>query len=430
MAALQFSEQEVHAAVLALYHDPSRADVANSYLLAFQTSEAAWSIGGALLSAPQPEVALFGACCLHQKAKSATLPVQQLQQQCEGLLMAIGQAGQGAVRTQLCLAAAALGGSLEAGPAALAQTASFAALPSQAQVELLATLPQACPSHHEKLRPALSQVMALLQHHSRADSPVDLTVASCCKSWLPLGLDLPDLSSGSLLAALTLGIRCPEPLCEVCAEVLCESMTVSSYPPSAQLQPLLQQLMAQLLLAAPSCLPPAAPDGASMALARVLTAAVSAAPDAAVAVCEGGAGASSIPQLMLRLCSLEDTRILEELAPAWAKLGDAESPPAELASVWRALAEVTLRQAAFPAGGDSSGRVFNWEEVTGELEEGEFVKLRRVTIFELWQCIALSISGHELLACISGALNTAASWRQARACGGSAAVRVARGPHI
>lgn len=316
------SEDEVHAAVMALYHDPSRAEHANAYLLAFQNADAAWHIAGSLVGSPQPEVALFAACCLHQKAKSTSLPLDQLQSQCETLLLAIGRTTQPAVRSQLCLAAAALGRSLEAGPAGLAHSSSFAALPPHAQVDLIATLPQACPQHHEKLRPALREVMALLQHHSRPNEPVELAVASCCKSWLPLGLDLPDLSSGSLLAALTLGLRCAEPLCGVCADVLCESMQISSYPPSEKVQPLLHQLLLDLIRAAPSCLPPLAPEGTPMALARVLATTVCVAPDAAahVSVGEGGGGLSTPAELMLRLCSLADTRLIEEVAPAWAKL--------------------------------------------------------------------------------------------------------------
>jgi len=410
----EFGQEAVHAAVMALYHEPSRAGEANAYLLAFQNCDSVWNVGMGLLSSPQPEVALFAACCLHQKAKSSVLPADQLHHQCEALLRAIGQATQPAVRAQLCLAAAALGSSLEAGVMALARSASFAALPPQAQVELIGTLPQACPQHHERLRPAMREVMALLQHHSRPDAPAQLAVASCCKSWSVLGFDLHDLSSGPLLTALTLGLRCPAPLCEVCSEVLCEAMEVSTYPPSDSMTPTLQKLIVDLVQSAPHCLPPVAPEGTSLALATVLGAAVSVAPEMAAGISVGEA-ASAPAEIMLRLSSLPNTQLMEELAPAWGKLADADVPQSNLGTIWRSLADATLRQAMYPEDSDAGGREIDWESISSAVEESDFVRLRRLTIFELWQSIALAVPAVELVSAIAGALNEASAWRQIEA---------------
>ena len=386
---MEFSATSVEAAVAALYSGNGQTEEANAYLSAFQASDdsACWDVAICLLRSPRQEVSLFAACCLSQKAKCATLPPAALQHHCEQLLIIVGSGVSPPVRSQLCLATAALGGSLEAGPAAIAQSPTFTALPADAQVEVLAALPQACPQHHESLRGALSHVMALLQHHTRADAPAELAVASCVRAWLPLGLDLPDLSASSLLGALVLGLRYAEPLCEVCAEVLVTAMGVSSYPTSSSQQPLLRALLQQLVLGAQSFLPPHAADGASMAAGRVLAAAICAAPetageDGAAVVQAGGWGGSPV-ELLLQLSALEDVRVLEEVAPAWAEL--AVTLPAESArSTWQQLLEALLRQSAYPdeAGGGNTRRVIDWDGLADHVHEskadqGDFARLRR-----------------------------------------------------
>lgn len=86
-----------------------------------------------------------------------------------------------------------------------------------------------------------------------------------------------------------------------------------------------------------------------------------------------------------------------------------------LGTVWRLLADVILRQATFPEGGDLRGREFDWDAISGDLDEGDFVRLRRATIFELWQSIALVVPAPELVGAIASSLNVASAWRQVEA---------------
>ena len=88
-------------------------------------------------------------------------------------------------------------------------------------------------------------------------------------------------------------------------------------------------------------------------------------------------------ELLLQLSALEDVRVLEEVAPAWAEL--AVTLPAESArSTWQQLLEALLRQSAYPdeAGGGNTRRVIDWDGLADHVHEskadqGDFARLRR-----------------------------------------------------
>ena len=78
MATSEFADAaQVEAAVLVLYHDPSRANEASQFLLRFQQDLHTWEVAEALLRSAHADVTLFGACCLHQKAKSQAAHTEQ-----------------------------------------------------------------------------------------------------------------------------------------------------------------------------------------------------------------------------------------------------------------------------------------------------------------------------------------------------------------
>ena len=197
---MQYEVASLERAVLALYHDPSRAREANEYLLAFQNSDAAWHSSAELLRSSHANVVLFAACCLHQKAKASAreLSPAELRWQCEQLCSAIAAVPHPPVRAQLCLATALIAAALYPadadvgadcpGPAAVVYGADGPAreLPAALQVQILTALPQACPHHHEQLRSSLF-AHSKLCHRELAQLAVELGLVGHSGRRLRLG---------------------------------------------------------------------------------------------------------------------------------------------------------------------------------------------------------------------------------------------------
>ena len=218
--------------------------------------------------------------------------------------------------------------------------------------------------------------------------------------------------------------------------------------PDTQNALILAGLLRDVLLGAPCCLAEGAAEGCTLAVARVLGAAVCAAPEVVESMdAAGGGEGERLRGLLLSLSSLPDRRCLEELAPAWAALSHLTAAPGHAAS-WQQLAEVLatrcargcnpmchamhdkprtrsrgavalgarggdpvatpcaqvlLRQSMLPEDGDAGGLVLDWAEVDA-VEQGDFVRFRRHTVHECWQCAANALGAREVLRLVCASL--------------------------
>ena len=66
-------------------------------------------------------------------------------------------------------------------------------------------------------------------------------------------------------------------------------------------------------------------------------------------------------------------------------------------------AQVLLRQSTLPEDGDAGGLVLDWAEVDA-LEQGDFVRFRRHTVHECWQCAANALGAREVLRLVCASL--------------------------
>ena len=66
-------------------------------------------------------------------------------------------------------------------------------------------------------------------------------------------------------------------------------------------------------------------------------------------------------------------------------------------------AQVLLRQSTLPKDGDAGGLVLDWAEVDA-LEQGDFVRFRRHTVHECWQCAANALGAREVLRLVCASL--------------------------
>lgn len=416
--------QQVESAVLVMHREPARAAEADQFLQQFQRAQLAWDGASRLLGSVHAEVSLFGACCLHRKARLEAVALRPpdalaLTARC---LEALGGAGApGPMRAQLALAAGLLSSRGLESPEGLSALPSFSALRPPLQVELLGALP--ITWHHERLRSSVPAVLQLLASLAPPNLPAPPSVATCVAAWQPLGVGLSDL--GPLVPALALALAprasatgklpaaADADAASAAADALCGAVEVGGFPPSADATRLTHALLATLAELTPSVLPPAAPADAALPLCRTLAAAVTCAPEQALSLSRGvpnlgeggpagGAGCGGVLGALLALCRAEGAdgatacRLLEEVGEAWGSVGGLGSEDPSLREAWATLSSILLRRGAMPDDGSSSAggaaaaggappSGVDWESC--EMDEEEFWRFRRTCVQELWQAV-------------------------------------------
>ncbi|EFN54933.1 hypothetical protein CHLNCDRAFT_134668 [Chlorella variabilis] len=234
------TQQQLLSALQALYHgDPAVKDQANKWLEAFQQSAEAWQVSNDILHAPGAgmEAHYFAAQTLRTKVQRdfEELPAGAAGALRDSLVALLVQhcSGSAAVRTQLCLAVAALAAHLPAvqwGPSGVVgwlaqrlggepQTVSLPCM-----LELLTVLPQEASSYQPAVRPERRRAVI---DEMMAYAPQALQILSGClsaplpraqeqvldafTSWLKLtggvGLTGPMLMQSPLVRAALEGLR-------------------------------------------------------------------------------------------------------------------------------------------------------------------------------------------------------------------------------
>jgi hypothetical protein len=460
--------QQVEAAVLAMHREPARAAEADHFLQQFQRAPLAWNGASRLLGSVHAEASLFGACCLHQKARleAAALSPPDALALTARCLEALGGAGApGPMRTQLALAAGLLSSRGLESPEGLSALPSFSSLLPPLQVELLSALPLTW--HHERLRSSLPAVLQLLASLAPPNLPAPPPVTACVAAWQPLGAGLSDL--GPLVPALALALA-PRPnasgqlstdadaaAATAAADALCGALEVGGFPPSSDATRLTQALLATLAELTSSVLPPAATAETALPLCRVLSAAVASAPAEALALSPGaaesngggaggGAGCAGVLGALLALCRADGSdmptacRLLEESGAAWGAVGGLGSEDARVREAWGSLASILLARDAMPddgadgalaggggspggrAGGASGSSVAGVDWDSCEMEEEEFWRFRRTCVQELWHAVLNGAGAAPVAALIQREVTEAAAemgrgggWRRCEA---------------